>query len=60
MKTVESPPRLYYLDWLRVLAMAGIYFFHNARFYDAFSDWHVRNATTSKTRPLREQNPSRF
>lgn len=40
-------PRLYYLDWLRVLAMAGIFFFHNARFYDIFSDWHVRNATTS-------------
>ncbi|MBI2869211.1 MAG: acyltransferase family protein [Chloroflexi bacterium] len=39
--------RSYSLDWLRVLAMIGIFFFHNARFYDIFSDWHVRNATTA-------------
>ena len=38
--------RLYYLDWLRVLAMVGIFFFHNARFFDVFTDWHVKNATT--------------
>ena len=38
--------RLYYLDWLRVLAMFGIFFFHNARFYDVFTDWHVKNAST--------------
>jgi len=42
-----SAPRLYYVDWIRVLAMIGIFFFHNARFYDVFGDWHVRNATTS-------------
>lgn len=39
--------RIYYLDWLRVLAMISIFFFHNARFYDVFSDWHVKNATTN-------------
>jgi glucan biosynthesis protein C len=39
--------RLYYLDWLRVLAMAGIFLFHNARFYDVFTDWHVKNASTN-------------
>jgi glucans biosynthesis protein C len=39
--------RQYYLDWLRVLAMAGVFLFHNARFYDVFSDWHVRNAATN-------------
>jgi peptidoglycan/LPS O-acetylase OafA/YrhL len=44
---VSSRPRVYYLDWLRVLAMIGIFFFHNARFYDVFTDWHVRNATTN-------------
>jgi glucan biosynthesis protein C len=43
----ETSKRLYYLDWLRVLAMAGIFLFHNARFYDVFSDWEVKNATTS-------------
>jgi len=40
-----KPTRLYYLDWLRVLAMFGIFFFHNARLFDALSDWHVKNAT---------------
>ena len=43
----KTPSRLYYLDWLRVLAMVGIFFFHNARFYDVFTDWHVKNASTS-------------
>jgi len=42
-----SKQRLYYVDWLRVLAMIGIFFFHNARFYDTFTDWHVRNTTTN-------------
>jgi peptidoglycan/LPS O-acetylase OafA/YrhL len=45
--TAETPGRLYYLDWLRVLAMVGIFLFHNARFYDVFTDWHVKNATTN-------------
>ncbi|MFC1969728.1 acyltransferase family protein [Chloroflexota bacterium] len=41
-----KPARLYYLDWLRVLAMFCIFFFHNARFFD-FEDWHVKNDVTS-------------
>lgn len=40
------PARLYYLDWLRVLAMFSIFFFHNARLFN-FEDWHVKNAETS-------------
>lgn len=43
---VESAERLWYLDWLRVFAMFGIFLFHNARFYDVFTDWHVKNAST--------------
>lgn len=39
--------RLYYLDWLRVIAIIGIFFFHNTRFFDFFSDWHVKNAVTN-------------
>ena len=39
---VTKPARLYYIDWLRVLAMSSIFFFHNARFFD-FWDWHVKN-----------------
>src|SRR5512138_3221717 len=38
--------RRYDLDWLRVLAMLGVFFFHNARFFDPF-DWHVKNAQHS-------------
>jgi peptidoglycan/LPS O-acetylase OafA/YrhL len=38
--------RVDYLDWLRVLATLSVFLFHNARFFDAYSDWHVRNATT--------------
>jgi glucans biosynthesis protein C len=44
---VETPSRLYYIDWVRVLAMVCVFLFHNARFFDEFSDWHVRNATTN-------------
>jgi glucan biosynthesis protein C len=48
MNSVNEPPtRLYYLDWLRVLAMLGVFFYHNARLFDGFSDWHVKNATTN-------------
>jgi glucans biosynthesis protein C len=39
--------RQHYLDWIRVLAMFGIFFFHNARFFDSFNDWHVKNASTN-------------
>lgn len=34
--------RYYDLDWLRVLGMAGIFLFHNARFFND-EDWHVKN-----------------
>jgi glucan biosynthesis protein C len=34
--------RLYYIDWLRILAMFSIFFFHADRFFD-FHDWHVKN-----------------
>jgi glucan biosynthesis protein C len=40
-----KPTRLHYIDWLRVLAMFTIFFFHNARFFD-FEDWHVKNGVT--------------
>jgi glucan biosynthesis protein C len=41
------PERLYFVDWLRILSMALIFFFHNARFFDIGSDWHVKNATSA-------------
>jgi len=35
--TTMSSTRVYYIDWLRVLAMLSIFLFHTARFFDAFS-----------------------
>ncbi len=43
----ESTSRVYFLDWLRVLSIIAVFFFHNARLFDEFSDWHVKNATTN-------------
>jgi glucans biosynthesis protein C len=40
---ITAKPRLYYLDWLRVLSMLAIFLYHNNRFYN-YSDWHVKNA----------------
>jgi peptidoglycan/LPS O-acetylase OafA/YrhL len=34
--------RLYYIDWLRVLAMLSIFFYHADRFFD-YDDWHVKS-----------------
>ncbi|MGE5608058.1 MAG: acyltransferase family protein [Bacillota bacterium] len=34
--------RRYDIDWLRVLTIAGVFFFHNARFFDPMP-WHVKN-----------------
>lgn len=39
----KNSRRLYYIDWLRVLAMLSIFFFHADRFFDEY-DWHVKNA----------------
>jgi len=44
--TIQKPARLHYIDWLRVLAMLSIFFFHSDRFFDFF-DWHVKNSVTS-------------
>jgi hypothetical protein len=45
-KIAAGATRLYYLDWLRVLAMLSIFLFHNARFFD-FYGWHVKSTETS-------------
>ena len=41
-----KPARLYYIDWLRILAMLGIFFYHSNRFFDEFG-WHLKNADQS-------------
>ena len=41
----KASARVYYLDWLRVLAILTIFIFHSGRFFD-LEDWHVKNPTT--------------
>jgi glucan biosynthesis protein C len=38
--------RLHYLDWLRVLAVLGVFLFHAVHPFD-FADWHIKNAERS-------------
>ena len=38
--------RVDYIDWLRVVTTLCVFVFHSARFFDKFSDWHVKNATS--------------
>ena len=46
----ESRPkesaRLYYLDWLRVIAIMGVFLYHAVHPFDFF-DWHIKNAEQS-------------
>jgi fucose 4-O-acetylase-like acetyltransferase len=39
-------PRLHWIDWLRVAAIAGVFLFHTLRPFNA-DDWHVKNAEQS-------------
>lgn len=45
MKPASS--RQSYLDWLRILAILGVLFFHSAMAYVAEWDWHIKNKETS-------------
>ena len=38
--------RLHYLDWLRVLAIVGVFFFHAVHPFDVFP-WEIKNAEQS-------------
>jgi glucan biosynthesis protein C len=38
--------RRYDLDWLRVLAFSGVFFYHCSRFFNT-AGWHIKNAETS-------------
>jgi len=40
------PARLHYIDWLRILAMLAIFFFHSNRLFDT-AGWHLKNADQS-------------
>lgn len=44
---MESIQRQTYLDWLRILSIAGVLFFHAAMPFVAEDGWHLKNAETS-------------
>ncbi len=39
--------RLYYLDWLRVILILGVFLFHALHPFDALLPWHIKNAEQS-------------
>ncbi|MBF0377515.1 MAG: acyltransferase family protein [Desulfamplus sp.] len=47
MNRYGKQAKLDYLDWLNVLAMLTIFFFHCARFFN-HEDWHVKNSQLSE------------
>src|SRR5512143_1296301 len=45
MTALTKPARRYDLDWLRVLSIATVFFFHSTRFFDS-GGWHVKNGVS--------------
>jgi glucans biosynthesis protein C len=39
--------RVYFIDWLRILAILTVFLFHNSRFFDTLY-WHVKNPEQSQ------------
>ncbi|MGN6394980.1 MAG: acyltransferase family protein [Mucilaginibacter sp.] len=44
---METTQRQTYLDWLRIISIAGVLFFHSAMPYTAYDWWHIKNKETS-------------
>ncbi|MDO3641708.1 acyltransferase family protein [Mucilaginibacter sp. L3T2-6] len=44
---METIQRQTYLDWLRIISIAGVLFFHSAMPYTAYDWWHIKNKETS-------------
>ncbi len=43
----DSDRRAFYLDWLRIGAMAAVFFFHCGRAFDTHG-WHIKNDVTTQ------------
>ena len=43
----NSGSRIAYLDWLRIMAIIGVLFFHSAMAFVAEWGWHIKNKETS-------------
>jgi glucan biosynthesis protein C len=44
---METSKRQTYLDWLRIISILGVLFFHSAMPYVAEDSWHIKNHETS-------------
>ncbi|HTI58565.1 acyltransferase family protein [Mucilaginibacter sp.] len=44
---METTQRQTYLDWLRILSILGVLFFHSAMPFDTGDWWHIKNKETS-------------
>ncbi len=43
---MNTNTRIYYIDWLRVIAFGLLFFFHILRLFDTYP-WHLKNSETS-------------
>jgi glucans biosynthesis protein C len=43
---MNNTTRIYYIDWIRVIAFGLLFVFHSFRLFDTFP-WHLKNAETS-------------
>ena len=43
-----TTPRLVYVDWLRVLAVIGVFVIHVCSVFDPFDSWHIQNSERSR------------
>jgi peptidoglycan/LPS O-acetylase OafA/YrhL len=46
-KPGKKSARLYYLDWLRVILLFGVFIYHVIRPFDPLIEWHINNAEQS-------------
>ena len=44
---VKKSARLYYLDWLRVILIFGVFLFHVLSPFAPMQPWHIKNAEQS-------------
>jgi glucan biosynthesis protein C len=42
----QNPERQYYIDWLRILLILSVFFFHIGMIFNSW-DWHVKNDITA-------------